>query len=167
MKSEVLILREPEIRALLDPAACIDAVEKAFAAYSTGRAELPVVLHLHVPENHGEIHIKAGPEAVFDYLVDPIKYVQWGGSEAVIDPRPGGIYRVLMGGTHQSAGEFLEVVPNERVVFSFGWAEPGHPIPSGSTRVEIRLLPDELGTVVRLTHSGLPEDAVSDHTGRK
>ena len=60
MKSEVLILREPEIRALLDPAACIDAVEKAFAAYSTGRAELPVVLHLHVPENHGEIHIKAG-----------------------------------------------------------------------------------------------------------
>jgi len=112
-----------------------------------------------------EIHIKAGPEAVFDYLVDPIKYVEWGGSEAVIDPRPGGIYQVLMGGTHQSAGEFLEVVPNERVVFSFGWAEPGHPIPSGSTRVEIRLLPDELGTVVRLTHSGLPEDAVSDHTG--
>jgi uncharacterized protein YndB with AHSA1/START domain len=112
-----------------------------------------------------EIHIKAGPEAVFDYLVDPIRYVEWGGSEAVLDPRPGGIYRVLMGGTHQSAGEFLEVVPNERVVFTFGWAEPGHPIPSGSTRVEIRLLPDELGTVVRLTHSGLPEDAVTDHTG--
>jgi uncharacterized protein YndB with AHSA1/START domain len=112
-----------------------------------------------------EIHIKAGPEAVFDYLVDPIRYVEWGGSEAVLDPRPGGIYRVLMGGTHQSAGEFLEVVPNERVVFTFGWAEPGHPIPSGSTRVDIRLLPDELGTVVRLTHSGLPEDAVTDHTG--
>ena len=60
MKGEILVLREPEIRALLDPAACIAAVEKAFAAYSTGRAELPVVLHLHVPENHGEIHIKAG-----------------------------------------------------------------------------------------------------------
>jgi len=112
-----------------------------------------------------EIHIKAGPEAVFDYLVDPVKYDEWGGTDAVLEPRPGGIYRVLMGGTHQSAGEFLEVVPNERVVFTFGWAEPGHPIPSGSTRVEIRLLPDELGTVVRLTHSGLPEDAVSDHTG--
>jgi uncharacterized protein YndB with AHSA1/START domain len=112
-----------------------------------------------------EIHIKAGPEVVFDYLVDPAKYVEWGGTEAVLDPRPGGIYQVLMGGTHQSVGEFLEVVPNERVVFSFGWAEPGHPIPSGSTRVEIRLLPDELGTLVRLTHSGLPADAVSDHTG--
>ena len=111
-----------------------------------------------------EIHIKAGPEVVFDFLVDPVKYVEWGGTEAVLDPRPGGIYRVLMGGTHQSAGEFIEVVPNERVVFSFGWAEPGHPIPSGSTQVEVRLLPDELGTLVRLTHSGLPEDAVADHT---
>ena len=112
-----------------------------------------------------EIHIKAGPEVVFDYLVDPAKHVEWGGTEAVLDPRPGGIYQVLMGGTHQSAGEFLEVVPNERVVFSFGWAEPGHPIPSGSTRVEISLVPDDLGTMVRLTHSGLPEDAVSDHSG--
>jgi ornithine cyclodeaminase len=55
-----LILREPEIRALLDPAACIEAVEKAFSLYSTGHAELPVVLHLQVPESQGEIHIKAG-----------------------------------------------------------------------------------------------------------
>ena len=70
-----------------------------------------------------------------------------------------------MGGTHQSASEFFDVVPNQCVVFSSGWAEPGHPIPSGSTRVEIGSLPDELATSVRLTHWGLPEDAVSDHTG--
>lgn len=112
-----------------------------------------------------EIHIKASPEVIFGYLTDPAKYVEWGGTEAVLDPRPGGTYRVLMGGTHQSDGEFLEVVPNERVLFSFGWDEPGHPIPGGSTQVEIRLEPDERGTTVRLTHSGLPEDAVSDHTG--
>ena len=112
-----------------------------------------------------EIHIKASPEVIFGYLTDPAKYVEWGGTEAVLDPRPGGAYRVLMGGTHQSDGEFLEVVPNERVLFSFGWDEPGHPIPGGSTQVEIRLEPDERGTTVRLTHSGLPEDAVSDHTG--
>jgi uncharacterized protein YndB with AHSA1/START domain len=112
-----------------------------------------------------EIHIKASPEVIFGYLTDPAKYIEWGGSEAELDPRPGGTYRVLMGGTHQSAGEFLEVVPNERVLFSFGWEEPGHPIPGGSTQVEIRLVPDEEGTTVRLTHSGLPADAVSDHTG--
>jgi ornithine cyclodeaminase len=60
MSREVLILRKPEIRALLDPAACIEAVERAFAAYSTGQAELAAVIHLNVPENQGEIHIKAG-----------------------------------------------------------------------------------------------------------
>lgn len=60
MSREVLILREPEIRALLDPRACIDAIEQAFAAYSTGRARLPAVIHLDVPENLGEIHVKAG-----------------------------------------------------------------------------------------------------------
>lgn len=65
MKREVLILHEPEIRELLDPAACIAAVEQAFAAYSTGQAQLPSVIHLDVPqspapENQGEVHVKAG-----------------------------------------------------------------------------------------------------------
>jgi len=60
MSREVLILREPEIRKLLDPAACVDAMERAFTAFSTGRTELPSVIHLNVPENQGEIHIKAG-----------------------------------------------------------------------------------------------------------
>ncbi len=70
MPREVLILREPEIRALLDPRFCVLAMEQAFAAYSTGRAQLPAVIHLNVPENEaqgnaaaqnrGEIHIKAG-----------------------------------------------------------------------------------------------------------
>jgi len=56
----VLVLQEPDIRALLDPASCIAAVERAFAVYAAGGAELPDVIHLDVPENQGEIHIKAG-----------------------------------------------------------------------------------------------------------
>ncbi len=70
MPREVLILREPEIRALLDPRSCIAAMEQAFAAYSTGRAQLPAVIHLDIPgddapgnaapQNRGEIHVKAG-----------------------------------------------------------------------------------------------------------
>ena len=51
MSREVLILREPEIRALLDPGACIAAMEKAFAAYSTGQAQLPAVIHLDIPDS--------------------------------------------------------------------------------------------------------------------
>ena len=65
MSREALILREPEIRARLDPRACIAAMEQAFAAYSTGKAQLPGVIHLDIPENdlsqkRGEIHVKAG-----------------------------------------------------------------------------------------------------------
>ena len=60
MKRHVLILRENEIRALLDPAACIQAMERAFAAYATGKAQLPPVINLEVPEHGGEVHIKTG-----------------------------------------------------------------------------------------------------------
>jgi ectoine utilization protein EutC len=60
MEREVLVLREAEIRELLDPAACIAAVENAFSAYAQGQAELPAVINLEVPERQGEVHVKAG-----------------------------------------------------------------------------------------------------------
>ena len=56
----VRVLREADVRAALPMAACIDAVEGAFVAYSNGEAELPSVIHLNVPEARGEIHVKAG-----------------------------------------------------------------------------------------------------------
>jgi ornithine cyclodeaminase/alanine dehydrogenase-like protein (mu-crystallin family) len=60
MGREILILRQREILELFDPAAYIAAMEQAFAAYSSGRAELPSLIHLAVPEGRGEVHIKAG-----------------------------------------------------------------------------------------------------------
>jgi ornithine cyclodeaminase/alanine dehydrogenase-like protein (mu-crystallin family) len=57
---ELSVYREAEIRAALDMASLIDAVERAFVAYSNGDAELPNVIHLDVPESRGEIHVKAG-----------------------------------------------------------------------------------------------------------
>jgi ornithine cyclodeaminase len=56
----VRVLREADVRAALDMRSCIDAMEAAFTAYSSGAAELPAVIHLDVPEHGGEIHIKAG-----------------------------------------------------------------------------------------------------------
>ena len=111
-----------------------------------------------------EILIQASPATIFEFLTVAEKHVEWNGTSAELDARPGGVYRVLAGGLHQAAGEYLEVVPNERVVFTFGWDQPDHPIPSGSTRVEIQLIPEGDKTRLRLTHSGLPADAVSDHT---
>ena len=69
-----------------------------------------------------------------------------------------------MQGKHPGVGEFVEVVPDRKVVFTFGWDEPDHPIPAGSTEVEITLIPDGGKTRVRLVHRGLPDDAVADHT---
>ena len=59
-KREALVVREQQIRALLDPAACIQAMQRAFAAYATGQAQLPPVINLEVPEHAGEVHIKTG-----------------------------------------------------------------------------------------------------------
>jgi ornithine cyclodeaminase/alanine dehydrogenase-like protein (mu-crystallin family) len=58
--NDLLILRQNEIEKLLEPDACIAAMERALVAYSSGRAELPSVIHLDVPEHRGEIHIKTG-----------------------------------------------------------------------------------------------------------
>lgn len=111
-----------------------------------------------------EIMIDATPETIWPFLTEPGKHVEWDGTVAEIDPRPGGIYRVLVAGEFQSAGQYVEVVPKEKVVFTFGWEQEGHPIPPGSTTVEITLHPEGDKTRVRLVHSGLPADAVDDHT---
>ena len=56
-----------------------------------------------------EIVIDATPETIWPFLTEADRHVEWVGTVAEIDPRPGGIYRVLVGGRHQSAGEFVEV----------------------------------------------------------
>jgi len=111
-----------------------------------------------------EIMIDATPETIWPFLVDPDKHVDWLGTVADIDPRPGGVYRVLVGGENQSAGEYVEVVPHQKVAFTFGWEQDGNPIRPGSTTVEITLHPEGNKTLVRLVHRGLPEDAIADHT---
>ena len=110
-----------------------------------------------------ELTIKASPATIFPYLVDAERLVEWMGTEATLNAMPGGEFRVLCGGINPSAGEFLEVIPNQRVVFTFGWDLPDHPIPAGSTQVEITLTPDGEQTHLRLVHRGLPDDAITDH----
>jgi uncharacterized protein YndB with AHSA1/START domain len=110
-----------------------------------------------------EIMIDATPETIWPFLTEPGKHIEWDGTVAELDPRPGGVYRVLVQGEHQSAGEFVEVDPMKRVLFTFGWEQEGHPIPPGSTTVEITLQPDGDKTRLRLVHRGLPDDASENH----
>ena len=111
-----------------------------------------------------EVVMDASPATIFPFLIDPAQHLRWMGTEADLDPRAGGAYRVLVQGKHPAVGNFVEVVPDTKVVFTFGWNEPDHPIPAGSTEVEITLIPDGDKTTVRLVHRGLPDDAVGDHT---
>jgi uncharacterized protein YndB with AHSA1/START domain len=111
-----------------------------------------------------EIVVDARPETIFEFFTVPEKHVQWEGTEAELDPRPGGVYRVLVAGAYQLAGEYVEVSPPDRIVFTVGWDVEGNPIGPGSTTVEITLHPDGDKTLVRLAHRGLPdEDAVEQH----
>jgi uncharacterized protein YndB with AHSA1/START domain len=103
-----------------------------------------------------EVRVEAPPDVVFRFFVDPDQMVRWKGVAATLDPRPGGVYRVNVTGTHVARGEYVEVVPNERVVFTWGWEDEGNPVPPGASTVEVTLVPDGSATIVRLRHHGLP-----------
>ena len=99
-----------------------------------------------------EIFIEAPPSVVFQFLTDPAKIIRWLGIGVEIDPRPGGIYRLDLNGRDAIRGEYLEVLPDTRLVFTWVWEKPGYGVFAGSTRVEIDLWPDGKGTRARLSH---------------
>lgn len=107
---------------------------------------------------NSEIRIDAAPEAIFPFLTDPQKIVRWKGVDATVEASPGGVYRVNVTGVKHAVGEYLEVDAPHRVVFTWGW-EGDEQLPPGSSTVTIELISDGEGTIVRLTHSGLPEGA--------
>jgi uncharacterized protein YndB with AHSA1/START domain len=105
-----------------------------------------------------EIHIAARPEIVFGFFTDPAMMVRWKGLRATLDPRPGGVYRVDVNGRDVARGEYLEVTPHRRIVFTWGWEGENSLLPPGASTVEVTLIPDGDGTLVRLRHSGLPTE---------
>ena len=102
-----------------------------------------------------ETHIPAPPAAVFALLTDPEKILRWMGTEAQLDPREGGLYLVNVTGARFARGSFREVVPVHRLAYSFGW-DGSAAVPPGSSLVEIDLIEQSDGTLLRMTHSGLP-----------
>jgi uncharacterized protein YndB with AHSA1/START domain len=109
-----------------------------------------------------EIHIEAEPETIFGYFTDAEKLVQWMGVEAMLEPQLGGRFQVTINQERKVMGEYLELTPYSRIVVSWGW-ESREDVPPGSSTVEITLLPNAEGTLVRLRHYNLPETALSLH----
>jgi uncharacterized protein YndB with AHSA1/START domain len=110
-----------------------------------------------------EVRVNARPETVFAYFTEPAKMVRWMGVEATLDPRPGGISRIAVNSEAVMRGEFLDVVPYSRVVFSWGWEDERFAMPPASSVVEVTLTPDADGTHVRVTHRRLTEAGVEFH----
>jgi uncharacterized protein YndB with AHSA1/START domain len=116
--------------------------------------------------------VPAVPSEVFGFFTDPARYVRWMGSEADLEPVPGGVYRVLMADGFSAAGRFLAVEPPHLVVFTWGFADDeaasrtkggeaggagASAMPAGSTRVTVTLAGTEDGeTLLTLRHENLP-----------
>jgi uncharacterized protein YndB with AHSA1/START domain len=104
------------------------------------------------------VRIAARAETAWRYWTDPRRMCAWWGAAADFNPRPGGACTVEMDGGAVMRGEYVELVPHERIVFTFGWdPTKGAPdIPAGSTRVEVTLTADGDDTILALRHTGLP-----------
>jgi uncharacterized protein YndB with AHSA1/START domain len=111
-----------------------------------------------------QLHIEAKPETVYAFLADPKKLASWMGRRLEADARPGGILRVDYNGFDIMRGTFVELLPNAKVVWSWGWESLGtSDTRPGESTVEITLEPDGNGTLLKLKHSGLHADELASH----
>jgi uncharacterized protein YndB with AHSA1/START domain len=108
------------------------------------------------------VHVAARPETVFPYFTDPSRYTQWMGADAVLEPVPAGTYRVHIRDGVEAVGEFVEIDPPHRLVFTWGWLHDDAVAP-GTTRVVVTLKEEAGGTRVTLRHHDLPDDDHLDH----
>ena len=109
----------------------------------------------------------APAEKVFAAWTDPEKIVRWfgpketkdGSVRADMDVRKGGKYRISFntvdGDYHQVGGTYLEVVPNEKLVFSWAW----HSTPERESLVTVSLKADGGTTMLTLLHERFFDEA--------
>lgn len=107
--------------------------------------------------------IAASPATVFSFFTDLERWNLWQGVDGEIDPQPGGVFRLRMPGAQVASGEFVEIVPDQKIVFTWGWEGEGSPVPPGSTTVVVEFHPEGAGTLLRLTHSALAPPPVAEH----
>jgi len=107
-----------------------------------------------------KIRVDASPETVFALLTEPNHMKTWLAELVEADSRPGGMFRISGPPGVSIEGSYLEVIPNRKVVFTWGGVEGLRP---GQSTVEFLLEPDGGGTLVRLRHYELPRPAVESH----
>jgi uncharacterized protein YndB with AHSA1/START domain len=109
--------------------------------------------------------LKCKPERVFRAFVEPDALARWlppyGFTCKVerIDARVGGTHRASFtnfstGHSHSFGGEYLELVPNERLRYTDKFDDPNLP---GEMQVTVTLKPVLCGTELNVVQEGIPE----------
>ncbi len=108
---------------------------------------------------------RAPPERVYRAFLDPDAMAKWlpphgfTGRVHSMDARVGGSYRMSFtnlssGGSHSFGGEYLELVPNERIVHADRFDDPNLP---GEMRVTVSLKKVSCGTELDVLQENIPE----------
>ena len=116
--------------------------------------------------------VKASRQRVFDAWIVPELRQQWWAAHpgmscpfAEIDAKVGGKYRIGMRAPdadqdYITVGEFVEINPPSKLVFTWTWEQPAHG--GANTLVTVQFLEVEGGTEVRLTHERFTDQAHAD-----
>jgi len=116
--------------------------------------------------------LKASPAKVFAAFTDPEKVKRWMGPgeikavSAEGEVRIGGRYRWVMhtpsGEEHDVSGAYREIVPNEKLVFTWAWKST----PERESLVTVLFKPDGDGTLLTLIHENFADEEARDgHLG--
>ena len=118
--------------------------------------------------------INAPPDRVYAAWTDPAQLKQWFGPEnvrtreLVADTRPGGVFRWDLtdpeGEEMTMRGEFRELQPNKKIVFTWQWQDD-EDWENHISIVTVELDDADGGTELRLVHENLPTEPSRDgHT---
>ncbi|MGF6778206.1 uncharacterized protein YndB with AHSA1/START domain [Paraburkholderia sp. GAS334] len=113
--------------------------------------------------------LNASPEKVYGAWTEPAQIAKWMHPadndvvHAEMDVRVGGRFRVILhapdGEKHDVSGVYREVVPGERLVFTWAW----HSTPERESLVTVALRRDGDATVLTLTHEQFFDEAARDN----
>ena len=112
--------------------------------------------------------LNAPPEKVYAAWTEPAKIATWFGPDAgpvtraEIDLRVGGRYTVVFytedGEEHHVSGVYREVVPNEKLVFTWAWRTT----PERESLVTVQIKPDGDGSMLTLIHEQFFDEPARD-----
>lgn len=114
--------------------------------------------------------LRSTPDRVYRAFLDPDAMVKWlppngfTGKVHSLDAKVGGKYKMSFknhttGNSHSFGGEYLELVPNERIKHTDVFDNPGLP---GTIHVTIELKKVSVGTEVTITQEGVPDVIPAD-----